>query len=216
MNAIDLIGVSKMIKGVTVLQDINLRMEGGEIYGLVGRNGSGKTMLLRMLAGLIQPTSGKIHYENDIADEAKIGITIENPLFYPAFTGYKNLMFLANINKYAGSAEVRTALDEVGLDPDDPRVVRKYSLGMKQRLGIAQALMEDPDYLFLDEPTNALDEEGIGRIRNLIIRQAKRGAVVVVASHSKEEIAVLCDKLYFMEKGRIVTETEVTGKEIAQ
>ncbi|MDR1068427.1 MAG: ABC transporter ATP-binding protein [Clostridiales Family XIII bacterium] len=214
MNAIDLIGVSKMIKGSAVLQDINLRMEGGKIYGLVGRNGSGKTMLLRMLAGLIRPTAGKIHYENDLADGAKIGITIENPLFYPAFTGYKNLMFLANINKYAGAAEVRRALGEVGLDPDDPRVVRKYSLGMKQRLGIAQALMENPDYLFLDEPTNALDEEGIDRIRNLILRQAERGATVVVASHSKEEIAVLCDKLYFMKKGRIATETEITGKEV--
>lgn len=220
MNAIDLINVSKNIKRITVLENINLRMKGGEICGLIGRNGSGKTMLLRMLAGLIKPTAGEIRYENAAASDGqngtRIGITIENSLFYPSFTGYKNLMFLANINKYIGPAEVRKALEDVGMDPDDRRVVRKYSLGMKQRLSIAQAIMEDPSHLFLDEPTNALDEEGIDRIHGLIARQAKRGAAVAVASHSKEEIALLCDKLYFMEQGRIVAEQEGSDQKVMQ
>jgi ABC-2 type transport system ATP-binding protein len=210
MSNIILESISKRIKGDMVLEDINLRLTGGKIHGLIGRNGSGKTMLLRMLSGLIRPTGGKICYEgaferNNAVDKNiyRIGVTIESTQFYSEFTGYDNLMFLARINKWIDPDDVKKAICDVGLYPDDSRAVRKYSMGMKQRLAIAQAIMENPDILLLDEPTNALDEKGIQLIQKLIKRQAEEGAVVVIASHSKEDVDTLCDELFMMDKGRI-------------
>jgi ABC-2 type transport system ATP-binding protein len=217
MNAIIAEDISKKIKNVFVLKDINLRLDENKIYGLVGRNGSGKTMLLRMLAGLIQPTEGRIRYEgvgkNPESGERntfRVGITIESSQFYPAFTGYKNLRFLAEINNFIGASDIRKTLLDVGLDPNDKRIVRKYSMGMKQRLAIAQAIMENPDILLLDEPTNGLDKEGIPQIQKLIKDQARKGSIVVIASHSTEDIDILCDEIFLMEQGRIFSaESEI-------
>jgi ABC-2 type transport system ATP-binding protein len=208
MSTVILENVSKTIKNATVLKGISLTLEGGKIYGLIGRNGSGKTMLLRMLAGLITPTGGQIRYEDaegrggPIGESGfRVGITIESAQFYHEFTGYRNLLFLAQINGLIGGGEIREALLDVGLDPDDDRVVRKYSMGMKQRLAITQAIMENPDMLLLDEPTNALDEGGVRLIQGLIKRQAGEGAIVVIASHSKEDTEILCDELFVMDQG---------------
>jgi ABC-2 type transport system ATP-binding protein len=136
----------------------------------------------------------------------KIGLVIENASLYPSYTGLKNLMLLAKINNYVSEEEVRNAIIRVGLDPEDKRIVRKYSLGMKQRIAIAQAIMEKPDFLFLDEPTNALDTEGIETVRNIIREECKRGALVFLASHNKEDVEILCDETFNMAEGKVYKE----------
>lgn len=200
MPHIEVEHVAKSIKGNIILQNINLSLDGGKIYGFIGRNGAGKSMLLRIIGQLVKPTSGEVRL-----DGSGIGIVIEHASLYPQFTALKNLEFLANINKKIGSEEVKQAIRAVGLDPLDKRKLGKYSLGMRQRIAIAQAIMEKPDFLLLDEPTNALDEEGVKLIRQLIMDEAKRGAVVLLASHNKEDIAELCDTTYRMSNGRMET-----------
>ncbi len=211
MHYIETRNLNKELKGNLVLKDVNLNLRGDKIYGIVGKNGSGKTMLFRVLSGLVRPSSGKVLLDgNEIHVEkhnaAKIGLVIENASLYPAFTGLKNLMLLAKINNYIVEEEVRDAIKRVGLDPDDKRVVRKYSLGMKQRIAIAQAIMEKPDFLFLDEPTNALDAEGVEIVRNIIREEAKRGALVFLASHNVEDIDILCDETFKMAEGSLYQE----------
>ncbi len=211
MHYIETRNLCKEIKGNLVLKNIDLNLKGDKIYGIVGKNGSGKTMLFRVLSGLVRPSSGKVLLDgNEIHVEkhnaAKIGLVIENASLYPAFTGLKNLMLLAKINNYIGEEEVRDAIKRVGLNPDDKRVVRKYSLGMKQRIAIAQAIMEKPDFLFLDEPTNALDAEGVEIVRNIIREEAKRGALVFLASHNLEDIDILCDETFKMAEGSLYQE----------
>ncbi|OPZ85463.1 MAG: Daunorubicin/doxorubicin resistance ATP-binding protein DrrA [Firmicutes bacterium ADurb.Bin419] len=211
MHYIETRNLCKEIKGNLVLKNIDLNLKGDKIYGIVGKNGSGKTMLFRVLSGLVKPSSGKVLLDgNEIHVEkhnvAKIGLVIENASLYPAFTGLKNLMLLAKINNYIGEEEVRDAIKRVGLNPDDKRVVRKYSLGMKQRIAIAQAIMEKPDFLFLDEPTNALDTEGVEIVRNIIREEAKRGALVFLASHNVEDIDILCDDTFKMAEGSLYQE----------
>lgn len=211
MHSIETVNLNKEIKGNQVLKNINLNLRSGKIYGVVGKNGSGKTMLLRVLGGLVRPSSGKVFLdENEIHVEkhncAKIGLVIENASLYPSYTGLKNLMLLAKINNYVSEEEVRNAIKRVGLDPEDKRIVRKYSLGMKQRIAIAQAIMEKPDFLFLDEPTNALDTEGIEIVRNIIREEFKRGALVFLASHNKEDIEMLCDETFNMAEGKVYKE----------
>ena len=206
MNIIDLENVSKTIRNNEVLKDISLHFESGSIYGFVGRNGSGKTMLFRLIAGLIKPTTGTVKYNgkalgSELDIVPRLGLVIENVGLYPEFTGLKNLKMLAKINRLIGENEIREAIVRVGLDPDDRRTVRKYSLGMKQRIVLAQAIMEHPDVLILDEPTNALDEDGVEQIRQLIREEKERGALVLIASHNKEDIATLCDKIYSMRAG---------------
>ncbi len=198
----------KRMKEKDILKDINLTLEYGKIYGLVGRNGSGKTMLIRALSGLIHPTSGKVMVKGkelykDIPNIDRLGIIIENAGLYPEFTGFQNLRFLAGVNQLIGDAEIKEAIERVGLEPDDKRTVKKYSLGMKQRILIAQAIMEKPEVLLLDEPTNALDESGVELIRGIIREEAERGALVVVASHNKEDIALLCEEIYSMNNGEL-------------
>lgn len=205
--------ISKKIKNKVILDNISIEFENSKIYGFVGRNGSGKTMLFRAICGLMKLDSGRIllddkvlHKDMDILPNT--GIIIENAGLYSEYTGLKNLQLLANINKKIGEDEVREALTRVGLDPDDKRTVRKYSLGMKQRLIIAQAIMEKPDIILLDEPTNALDEDGVEEIRNIIQDERKRGAIVLIASHNKDDIKLLSDKVFYMENGCIVKEEE--------
>lgn len=205
--------ISKKIKNKVILDNISIEFENSKIYGFVGRNGSGKTMLFRAICGLMKLDSGRILLDDKVLYKdmdilPNTGIIIENAGLYSEYTGLKNLQLLANINKKIGEDEVREALTRVGLDPDDKRTVRKYSLGMKQRLIIAQAIMEKPDIILLDEPTNALDEDGVEEIRNIIQDERKRGAIVLIASHNKDDIKLLSDKVFYMENGCIVKKEE--------
>ena len=209
MNKIVIEGLNKTIKKSQVLYDINLTFDGGKIYGLKGKNGSGKTMLMRAISGLIVPTSGTITINNEtmgkqISFPRSIGILIENPSFIANYTGMKNLQVLASIQKRIGDDKIRQNIEEVGLDPDDKRTYKKYSLGMKQRLGIAAAVMEKPDIVILDEPINALDESGALQVREILRRQKERGAIVIIACHDKEELELLSDEIYEISDGRII------------
>ena len=192
--------VDKTIRSTPILQDVNLTLEGGTIYGFVGRNGSGKTMLFRALSGLMKLSGGTVSLDDrvlhrDFAVLPSLGIVLE--------PGVENLRSLAGLTGRAGASDIRTALERVGLDPDDKRTYRKYSLGMKQRLAIAQAIMEHPDVLMLDEPTNGLDDDGVRKIRDLILAEKARGAIVLLASHNQEDIRILSDHLFRIEQGKL-------------
>ena len=200
--------VCKTIRNAPILQDVNLTLEGGTVYGFVGRNGSGKTMLFRALSGLMKLTQGTVSLDGQVLHRdfsvlPSLGIVLEHVGMYPNLTGVGNLRYLAGLTRRAGEADIRTAIERVGLDPDDKRTYRKYSLGMKQRLAIAQAIMEKPDVLMLDEPTNGLDDDGVRKIRDLILVEKARGAIVLLASHNQEDIRILSDHLFRMEQGRL-------------
>lgn len=208
MNTLVLDQVTKTLQGHTVLDHVSLSLESGKIYGLVGRNGSGKTMLIRSISGMVRPTSGAIRWNGkqlyqEIDYIPRLGLLIENIGLYPEFTGFQNLKLLAGIQKRITDADIREAIIRVGLDPDDNRPIRKYSLGMKQKITLAQAFMEKPELLMLDEPTNALDEASVARVRDEIKAAAAQGAIVLLASHNKEDISCLCDVVYFMEEGKL-------------
>ncbi len=208
MNTLVLDQVTKTLQGHTVLDHVSLSLESGKIYGLVGRNGSGKTMLIRSISGMVRPTSGAIRWNGkqlyrEIDYIPRLGLLIENIGLYPEFTGFQNLKLLAGIQKRITDADIREAIVRVGLDPDDNRPIRKYSLGMKQKITLAQTFMEKPELLMLDEPTNALDEASVARIRDDIKAAAAQGAIVLLASHNKEDISCLCDVVYFMEEGKL-------------
>ena len=199
----------KKIKDKVILDDINLKLESGKVYGFVGRNGCGKTMLFRAISGLIKTNKGTVsldgkYLHKDMDVLPNIGLIIENAGLYPEFSGKRNLEILAAINKKINEDDIINAIERVGLDPKDKRSFRKYSLGMKQRIVIAQAVMEKPDIIMLDEPTNALDESGIDMIRNIIKEEKERGAIILLASHNKEDINMLADKVFYMVEGRIV------------
>lgn len=205
--------VNKTIKGRSILSDVNLCLESGRIYGFVGRNGSGKTMLFRALSGLMKTDSGSIVWagktlHKDMAVLPNLGIILENAGLYPNLTGVQNLACLAGLNKKIGQEEICYAISRVGLDPHDKRVYGKYSLGMKQRLVIAQAIMEKPDIIMLDEPTNALDEAGAEEIRRVILEERERGALILVASHNKEDMLILSQELYKVDNGRVLKQEE--------
>ena len=206
---IELINVSKTFGHTEVLHDISIVFEPGKIYGLSGRNGSGKTMLMRMILGFVRPTSGTVKVDGkiigkDIELAQNIGAIIESPGFLPEFSGYKNLKLLAMIRGVIGEDEIRGAMKLVGLDPDSRKHVGKYSLGMRQRLGIAQALMENPPILLLDEPLNGLDREGVREMRKVLLRQKENGRLLIVASHSKEDTELLCDEVWRLDQGHII------------
>lgn len=205
--------INKTIRGKTILSDVSLRLKSEHIYGFAGRNGSGKTMLFRALSGLMRIDSGSILLDGktlhkDFSVLPSLGIILENAGLYPGLTGAENLLYLAGLTKRIGREEVVNAISRVGLDPEDKRTYRKYSLGMKQRLVIAQAIMEKPDVIMLDEPTNALDESGVEEIRKVILEEKERGALILVASHNKEDIRILADELYRVEGGRVERQGE--------
>lgn len=209
------ININKKISGRTILSNINLELTNGKIYGICGKNGSGKTMLIRALSGLMEIESGQIFLDDkELHKDYKIlpnmGITIENAGMFPSLTGYENLKYLADINKKIKHKNIVEAINRVGLDPKDRRIYNKYSLGMKQRIAIAQAIMEKPDILFLDEATNGLDEEGIKLIHQVIMEEKKRGALIILVSHRKEECEELCDEFFCIKEGRICSEQEIT------
>ncbi len=181
----------------------------GKIYGFVGRNGSGKTVLMKMILGFIKPTSGTIKVngkqvgkEIDIPDD--IGAIIETPGFLPEYSAFQNLKLMAMIRGKITSKRIRETIKLVGLDPDSKKHVGKYSLGMRQRLGIAQAIMEDPQILLLDEPLNGLDNEGVEEMRNVLLKQKDQGKLIIIASHSKEDIDILCDEIFRFDHGKII------------
>ena len=198
--------VSLSIKKTEILKDISAEFERGRIHGLIGRNGSGKTMLMKCICGFVRPTSGEITVNEkrigkDFDFPKNIGIIIETPGFIPYYSGYKNLKLLADLNKKIGAEEIKKAMLQVGLDPDLKRHVKKYSLGMRQRLGLAQAIMENPDLLILDEPMNGLDKEGVADMRKYLLDLKEQGKTILIASHSAEDIEVLCDTVCEMDKG---------------
>ena len=208
MNTIEIKNLNKKIKGAEVLKDINLHLEGGKVYGLKGKNGSGKTMLMRAVCGLILPTGGSITINGEqlgkqISFPRSVGILIENPSFIPGYTGLKNLSVLAAIQKRVGEDEIRETLEKIGLDPDDKRTYRKYSLGMKQRLGIAQAIMENQQLLILDEPMNALDKDAVEEMRKLFLSFKASGKTMLIVSHNEGDISTLCDEVYEFDGARI-------------
>ena len=192
-----------------VLSDISLTFEAGKIYGLVGRNGSGKTMLLKQILGFVTADSGTIRIDGkllgkDMDMPDNIGAIIETPGFLPEYSGYKNLKLLSMIRGQIGDEKIREMITLVGLDPASRKRVGNYSLGMRQRLGIAQALMEDPDIVLLDEPMNGLDNEGVAEMRKLFGTLRDEGKLIVLASHSREDIDLLCDEIYRFDQGRLV------------
>lgn len=198
----------KEFKETTALRDVSVQFEKGKIYGLVGRNGSGKTVLLKSICGFLPLTSGTIKVEGkvigkDIEVPENIGIIIEEPGFLPQYSAKKNLKLLALLRNQISDAEIEGTLEKVGLDPKSKKKVGKFSMGMRQRLGIAQAIMENPRILILDEPTNGLDEVGVKEIRKLLLDLKNEERTIIIASHNAEDISTLCDKVYEMDGGVI-------------
>lgn len=198
--------VSKTFGKQDVLRHVSFSMRSGNIYGLIGRNGSGKTVLMKCICGLLRPTSGQILMDGRYLEEEErlledFGIIIGNPGFLPYYSGRKNLKMLAMIRGTCGKEKIDTAMRQVGLDPDMSRKVSEYSMGMKQRLGIAQAIMEDNSILILDEPMNGLDNQGVEDMRKLFLKLKEEGRLILLASHSSEDIEMLCDQVFEMDAG---------------
>lgn len=209
-DVIQVSGLNLVIKQDIILKNIDINFERGKIHGLIGRNGSGKTMLMKCICGFVAPTSGEIHVEGkqvgkdcDFPDD--IGIIIETPGFIPYYSGLRNLTMLATLRNKIAKEQVRTAISRVGLDPNLRKPVRKYSMGMKQRLGLAQAIMENPSILILDEPLNGLDNDGVADMRSYIKDLRDEGKTILIASHFAEDISLLCDTVCEMDKGMLTS-----------
>ena len=204
--AVQVENVTKQFKETTALKQVSVSFEKGNIYGIIGRNGSGKTVLFKCICGLLAVTEGKITVlDQSIGDGLHvpkgIGAIIENPGFLPNVSGYRNLYYLASLTGKPNKERIRSAIQMVGLDPDSRKHVGNYSLGMRQRLGLAQALMEDPELLILDEPMNGLDNHGVIQMRSLIKDLRSQGKTIILASHNQADIAELCDIVYEMDAG---------------
>ena len=205
-DKIELIHVTKKFGQELVLKEVNLTLEQGRVYGIVGNNGSGKTVLMKCICGFLIPTTGLIRVfgssiGQDVDFPESLGVIIETPGFLTNLTGRKNLEILAGMRRKIGPAEILQVLEKVGLDPALKKPVANYSLGMRQRLGIAQAIMEDPKLLILDEPFNGLDKHGVGEIRKLLLELKEEGKTILLASHNEEDIRILCDEVYEMDGG---------------
>ena len=192
--------ISKIIHKKTILSNVNLELHNGTVYGFVGANGSGKTMLFRALSGLMSVTSGRITWNGkvlhrDFSVLPSLGILLENVRLYSNMTGMDNLRYLASINRKIGDDEIRYALKRVGLNPDDRRIYQKYSLGMKQKLGIAAAIMEKPELIILDEPSNALDEKSEEILWQIVGEEKERGALILISCHTTETLEKVSDEI---------------------
>ena len=208
MSVIEVKNVVKRWGNNTVLKSVDLTAEHSEIIGIIGHNGSGKTVLMKCICGFITPDSGEITVSGkrigkDIDIPKNIGSIIEAPGFLPNFSGFSNLWQLAKIRGKISKDDIRSAMKTVGLDPNEKKHVGKYSLGMKQRLGIAQAIMEDPDVLILDEPLNGLDKDGVADMRQLLLQLKEEGKTMIVASHNSVDADVLCDRVFEINKGEL-------------
>ena len=206
---------TKYIKKRTILKDISLELESGKIYGFRGQNGCGKTMLMRAIAGLIYPDKGYVEIDGkklgkDISLPPSIGILIENPSFLNEYTGYSNLKMLSDISCHLSKKKLYHVLELVGLSPKDKRLFREYSLGMRQKLGIAAAIMGEPDIIILDEPINAIDEDGIKKIRQILYDLRAKGKLIIIACHDKEELDYLSDEIYVIDNGLIIDRVNAT------
>lgn len=200
--------VTKKIGYNQVLKNINIVIKSGHITGLKGSNGSGKTMMMRLIAGLIYPTEGKVLIDDrvlgkDIDFPESIGLMLENPSFLNNYSGYDNLRILADIRSKISEKRIQEVMDKVGLRENGLKKYRKFSLGMKQRLGIAAAIMENPDIILLDEPTNSLDEAGITLVKRIITEEKQRGATVIISSHDNAILDELSDEIIILETGKI-------------
>lgn len=198
--------ISLEIKKKKILKDIDIVFEEGKIHGVIGRNGSGKTVLMKCICGFVRPTQGEIRVRDVVIGKETdfpkdIGLIIETPGFIPYYTGYRNLKLLAYLNRKITAKEIQQAMAEAGLDYRLKLPVKKYSLGMRQRLGIAQAIMEQPSILILDEPFNGLDKDGVRDMREYFLKLKEQGRTVILVSHSAEDIDILCDTVAEMDKG---------------
>ena len=214
-HVIEVSHVNKNFRDNKVLKDVSLRCESGKIYGLVGHNGSGKTVLFKIICGFLSCDEGTVSVDGKIMGKDKdmlteAGIIIEDPGFLRNWSAYHNLEFLYTIRNKKDKAYLYSVLKKVGLDPDMKKPVGKYSLGMRQRLGIAQAIMEDPGILILDEPMNGLDKNGVEEIRRLLLQMKQENKLIILASHNREDIDVLCDEVYEMEDG-VLQKTSFAG-----
>ncbi|MCD7775642.1 MAG: ATP-binding cassette domain-containing protein [Clostridiales bacterium] len=208
MTSVKIDNVSKIIRRKKVLDSVSLEINSGKVIGFKGINGSGKTMLMRIVSGLIRPTEGKVfinekQLHKDISFPESIGVFIENPAFLDAYSGFENLKILASIKKTAGEDRITEVLEQVGLGDAGKKKYRKYSLGMKQRLGIAAAVLEQPDIVILDEPTNSLDDSGVEMVKQIVLEQRDRGALVIISCHDAEILEELSDEIYTITEGRI-------------
>lgn len=212
-NKIEITGLKKSFKNQTVLQDVNVSFETGKIHGIIGRNGSGKTVLFKLIAGFLIPDCGQIivdGVELTPAMRREMGILIEKPGFLEHLNAFKNLSLLASIQHRITDQDIREAITTVGLDPKDKKLVGRFSLGMKQRLGIAQAIMEKPSLLILDEPMSGLDKNGVAEMRKLFLDLKEKGVTILLSSHYAEDIDALCDTVCEMDRGVL---TRLQGEE---
>lgn len=212
-SVVEIKHVTKRYGKIEVLKDVSLTCKAGKIYGLIGRNGSGKTVLLKSICGFVLPTSGEVRVQGqqvgkDVDFPTDIGFIIESPGFLARESGLQNLMHLASIRGKASAEDVRQSMYTVGLDPDLRKPVGKYSMGMRQRLGIAQAIMENPNILILDEPMNGLDNQGVTDIRQVLKQLKASGKTILIASHFQEDIDLLYDEVYEMDAGIIKRKKE--------
>ena len=205
----------KRFRDVTALDHVSLSLERGKIHGIIGRNGSGKSVLFKCICAFMYLDSGNIYVEGKkvrAVGEHEMGILIENPGFISSMSGYQNLKMLADIKRKIGKEDIRNVMDCVGLDPDNKKSVGKYSKGMKQRLGIAQAIMESPDILILDEPMNGLDRRGVEEIRSLLSKLREEGKTILLTSHYSEDINFLCDTICELDGGRVINSQVIDKK----
>ena len=200
--------VSKSIYGVPIINSVSMTLVSGNVYGFQGINGSGKTMLMRLICGLIYPTKGEIVIDGkrlgkEITFPQSVGLLLENPAFLDSYTGFENLEMLASIKNIITREEIHEAITSVGLDPLDKRKYKKFFLVMKQRLGIAAAIMEKPDILILDEPTNSLDSSGVSLVKTIIAKERERGAIIILACHDLPVLQDVSDEIFLLEQGKI-------------
>lgn len=201
--------VSKIIRGNSVIEHISMELTSGKVFGFRGINGSGKTMLMRLIAGLIYPTKGQITVDNkilgrDINFPENMGLLIENPAFLDNYSGFTNLKLLSSIQDKIDDKQIRRTLERVGLEPDSKKKYKKYSLGMKQKLGIAAAVLEKPELLILDEPANALDEEGVERLKKIVQEEKERGALIILSCHDASFLEEMSDVIYLLQDGKLL------------
>ena len=205
MHDLKVCDITKKIKDNEILKNVSFELQGGKIYGFIGKNGAGKTMLFRIISSLVHPTEGNVYMDGQsiFGKEYKksIGVILENTSLWPDLTAYENLLYLSELKRVCTRDDIVNALERVGLDPLNKLPIKKYSLGMRQRLIVAQAIMEKPDLILLDEPTNAIDSDGIELVYNIVKEEAGRGAIVLIASHVKQDISSLCNEVYEMNQG---------------
>ena len=216
-NVVEISNLTKDIKGTKVLNKVNLQLESGKAYGIVGRNGSGKSMLFKAICGLINTTEGSITVFDKVIKNGSfpddVGMIIENPGFLLQYSAFKNLKILASINNKISDERIKETIALVGLDPEDKKIVKKFSLGMKQRLGIAQALMENPKLLILDEPINALDPEGIREMRELFRKlNTDYGITIFISSHILSEVEQIADTIGVIQSGNLMKEISMSDE----